>query len=210
MKSKTGWQDSRIIKDQSFSRYIENDGAASGMIDFNGVPGLLASEGNESFRHYIEWLGLASDPKLVVLSSVHHYYYDAEEMRHIKTVVNLKELNHIKDISGYLKSMYLILPPKCYLLGCFVDNKRQSIFSFIENKTSPDSDRKSEEVKNGIVSRVPILNTIFTFLDAKTNKYLSTGQVSILFENNGFRIIDMTELNGLTYFCLQTLRSIDN
>lgn len=210
MKSRNNWQETKSIKYQTINTSAKQESRDSDLINQNGISNMLITEGNSNFSHYIEWLGLSRDPKLVVLSSIHHYYYDAEEMKNIKTVVNLKELNYIKDINTFLHSMFLILPPKCYLLGCFVDNKKQSIFSFRGRKYSFENDKQSEEVQNGIASRVPILNTIFTFLDLKTNKSLSRNNVTLLLGNNGFKIIDMTELNELTYFCSQSQRTLDN
>jgi hypothetical protein len=174
----------------------------------NHISEILSTEGNESFRHYIEWLGLSPDPRLVVLSSIHHYYYDAEDMINIKTVVNLKALNQIKEINNFFNSMFLILPVRCYLIGCFIDNKKQSGFSFKRRYTDISSQRNSEEY--GITSGVPFLNKLFGFLDAKTNRYLSGKNVSQLLSNNGFKVMDMTELEGLTYFCAQSQRSADN
>jgi hypothetical protein len=210
MKGSSTLQETKTIKDQMISTPDNTERGAYDPNSLNGVSRMLKTEVNISFSNYIEWLGLSNDPKLVVLSSVHHYYYDAEEMKNIKTVVNLKELNYIKDISSFLNSMFLILPPKSYLLGCFVDSKKQGIFSFREKKTVSYNNEQSEEIKNGITSRVPFLNLLFTFLDAKTNKYLSRSNVTLLLENNGFKIADMTELNGLTYFCSQSQRTLDN
>jgi hypothetical protein len=171
---------------------------------------MLTSEGNHSFRHYIEWLGLSHDTKLVVLSSIHHYYYDAEEMTNVKTVVNLKELNQIKEINSFLHSMFLVLPPKCCLIGCFVDNKKQNGFSLRKRPSVSYSNSTTENEKNGIVSSIPFLNTIFSLLDAKTNKYLSGKHVIQLLRNNGFLVMDMTELEGQTYFCAQSQRMAAN
>jgi hypothetical protein len=210
MKGRTTIQKTNAITDQMISTSGNKEGNANGVINLDGISDMLIKECNTSFSNYLEWLGLSRDPKLVVLSSVHHYYYDAEEMKNVKTVVNLKELNYIKDISSFLHSMFLILPPKSFLLGCFADNKKQGIFSFRERKTMSGSDKEDEEIKNGIVSRVPILNTLFTFLDAKTFNYLSRSNVSLLLENNGFKVADMTELNGLTYFCSQNQRTTGN
>ena len=56
----------------------------------NQAINILINEGGESFYKYVDWLGLANDPDLVVLSSLHHYYYDADEMNKVKTVINLK------------------------------------------------------------------------------------------------------------------------
>jgi hypothetical protein len=204
MKTRMTKQETKAVKDQTITISDNKESSALDQTNINVVSGMLQTEGNQSFNNYIEWLGLARDAKLVVLSSIHHYYYDAEEMKNIKTVVNLKELNYIKDISTFLHSIFLILPPKSYLLGCFLDNKRQGIFSLRERKPVNSNDVKSDEFKNGITSRVPLLNTLFTFLDAKTNKYLSRNIVTLHLENNGFKVVDMTELNGLTYFCSQS------
>jgi hypothetical protein len=188
---------------------MEESGHAD-LIKINRIPEILASEGNESFRHYIEWLGLSRDSKLVVLSSIHHYYYDAEEMASVRTVVSLRELNHMKDINSFLHSMFLILPHRCHLIGCFIDNKKQNVFSLRKRSSGSGDSVMSEAEKNGIVSRIPFLNTIFTILDAKANKYLSGKIVTHLLSNNGFEVLDMTELEDLTYFCAQNQRSADN
>ena len=210
MKGRIQIQETDIDNNQMISTSGKPKSAPADLIKINRISEILTSEGNESFRHYIEWLGLSRDPKLVVLSSVHHYYYDAEEMKNVKTVVNLKELNQIKEINNFLNSMFLILPPKCYLIGCFVDNKKQNGFSFRKRSSDTILKYKTEEEMNGIVSKIPFLNTIFSFLDAKPNKYLSGKNVTHLLRNNGFKVMDMTELKGLTYFCAQSQRLADN
>jgi hypothetical protein len=210
MKSRITVRETDIGNNQKISTSANKESAMADLMKINPISEILTSEGNESFSQYIEWLGLSRDPKLVVLSSIHHYYYDAEEMQNIKTVVNLRELNQIKEINNFLNSMFLILPPKCYLIGCFVDNKRQNGLSFKKRSTDTRSNIETEEEKNGIVSTIPILNKIFSILDAKTNKYLSRKNVTQLRRNNGFKVMDMTELEGLTYFCCQNQRSADN
>jgi hypothetical protein len=210
MKGRLHTRETYLNNNQRISTTGKEDGAADDLIKINRLPEILASEGNESFRHYIEWLGLSRDPKLIVLSSIHHYYYDAEEMINVTTVVNLKVLNHLKDINSFLNSMFLILPARCYLIGCFVDNKKQNVFSLRKRSAGRGDVALSEAEKNGIVSRIPFLNTIFTILDAKANKYLSGKIVTQLLVNNGFEVMDMTELDGLTYFCAQNRRTAEN
>ena len=210
MKGKPQIRETDLDNNQRISASGMEESASSDFIKINHIPEILAYECNESFRHYIEWLGLSRDPKLVVLSSIHHYYYDAEEMTGVGTVINLRELNHMKDINTFLNSMFLILPPKCYLIGCFIDNKKQNIFSLRKRPAGSGETLMSEAEKNGIVSRIPFFNTIFTILDAKANKYLSRKLVSQLLTNNGFEIMDMTELEGLTYFCARNQRSANN
>ncbi len=210
MKGRIQTREAETGNNQMINASGKPDSAPADLIRINHISEILSSEGNENFRHYTEWLGLARDPKQIVLSSIHHYYYDAEEMINIKTVVNLKELNHIREINDFLHSMFLILPPKCYLIGCFLDNKKQGLFSSRKKFSDSDSDIISEEEKNGIVSRIPFLDIIFRILDAKTNNLLSGKIVTQLLRNNGFNVIDMTELSGLTYFCAQNQRSAEN
>lgn len=210
MKHRTEIREPDIINNQKISITDSTENAPVDIIKINRIAEILAAEGNESFKHYIEWLGLSRDPKLVVLSSVHHYYYDAEEMKNVRTVVNLKELNQIRETGSFLQSMYLILPPKCYFIGCFVDNKKQNGFSFRKRSLNYNKRQKPEDVNNGIASRIPFLNMIFNILDLKTNKFLSRKTVTQLLQNYGFKVIDMTELEGLTYFCAQSLRTDEN
>ncbi len=168
----------------------------------------IRAEGCEDFVSYIEWLGLGKDPNLVVLSSMHHYYYDAEEMKNVKSVINLKELNHIKDLKSFLHSIFHILPQKSYFVGSFVDNKKNSGFELRNSLSSHKNKTNSEAVENGILSRIPFLNMLFSLLDSRTNNYLSRKSASLLIESYGFKILDMTEINNLTYLCAQRIKKV--
>jgi len=170
---------------------------------------ILTNEDSENFAKYIEFLGIDKDTNLVVLSSLHHYYYDAEEMINVKTVINLKELNQIKQLKDFLHSVFHILPPKCNFIGCFINNKKQNTYGLNTNQLYFYK-RNSEAIENGIVSSNPFLNKIYNMIDSKTNKYMSERSVSLLLEENGFKVVNMTEIDGLTYFCAQSLRTADN
>jgi len=176
----------------------------------NAIFRTLTNEEGDNFVNYIEQLDLVKDPNMVVLSSLHHYYYDAEEMIGIKTVINLKELNQVKQLKDFLHSIFHILPAGCNLIGCFVNNKKQS--GFVLNTSPSDSyyRRNSDAIENGIASSSPFLNMIYNLIDSKSNKYMSERSVSGLLREHGFKVLDMTELDGLTYFCAQSLRTADN
>ena len=66
----------------------------------------LLAEGGENFYHYINWLGLGKDPNLMVLSSIHHYYYDFNDLKGVKTLINLKKLNEINHIDTFLAQCF--------------------------------------------------------------------------------------------------------
>jgi len=199
-----------VINNQRINTLFELTDTSIGLAENNPVFEILTAEGCENFVNYIEWLGLAKDPNLVVLSSQHHYYYDAEEMKNVKTVINLKELNQIKQINSFLHSIFHILPQKSNFIGCFVDNKKINGYVIRNNSSSYHNKRSFDAIENGIVSRIPFLNMLYSFMDSRTNKYMSGTSVSLLLEDHGFKVLDMTELNGLTYFCAQRLRTADN
>jgi len=163
----------------------------------------LIAEGGVNFYNYIRKLGLERDPGLVVISSRHHFYYDADDMNKVKTLVNVTELNQIKWIVDFLHTCYQIMPQKSNLIGCFVDNKKIPRYKLRSSSTSNIVKRDFDAIENGIVSRVPFINRLYSMLDSKTNTYMSQSSVCFLLEDYGFKILDMTELDELTFFKAQ-------
>lgn len=176
----------------------------------NSVQKILDTKAAENFVRYLDQLSVEKDSNLVVLASSHHYYYDAEEMINVRTMVNLTELNQIKQLKDFLHSIFRILPPKCTFIGCFVNNKKQDGFVLNSSPTDSYYKRNSDAIENGIASSSPILTMIYNMIDSKTYKYLSDRSVSLLLGEHGFTVTNMTEIDGLTYFCAQSLRSDDN
>jgi hypothetical protein len=195
-----------LFKAYNTGKSIFRSSLQAELIEANPVYEKLANEGCENFYNYIEWLGLAKDPNVTVLSSSHHYFYDTEELKKVKTMVNLKQLNYIRQIKDFLHTIFRTLPLKSYFLGCFIENKNQD-GSFLDLfKTQNISELQSDEVENGISSKVPFINMMYNILDARTNRHLSKRTVSLLLGNAGLKVLDMTELNGLTYFCAQKVK----
>lgn len=163
----------------------------------------LTAEGGKSFYDYIDWIGLIKDPNLIVLSSVHHYYFDANDLKNTSTVVNLKQLNLISSIGMFLHTIYNVMPSKGNFIGCYLDNDKQHQFVNDNLLSQYQAKHKVDPFENGITSRIPFLNTIYNLMDSRTDRGLTRGDVSILLKKSGFRVLDMTELNGLTYFHAQ-------
>jgi hypothetical protein len=194
MKERTVIKKSEITDNMNVNTRIGQTDTAFDLVKNNPGIEILASEGNDDLVNYIEWLGLDKDPNLIVLSSVHHYYYDINEMKNVKTVVNLIQLNQVKDIRSFFHTIDHILSPNCGFIGYFIDNKKQ-------NGSSPMKNHEDyESFENGIISKIPLLNKIYDMMDSKTNKNMSGNSVSLLLEEHGFKVMDMTEMNGLTYF----------
>lgn len=143
--------------------------------------GHMIAEGGETFFHYLKDIGLAKDPNLLVLSSNHHYYYDDSDLRSIRTLINLKKLNFIKHLDSFLQTLFRILPANAHFIGCFSDNKTQNgnAYSYYPSR---------------------LFNRFINFLDARTDRNMGKDDVSRLFESYGFKVVDMTDINGETYF----------
>lgn len=158
------------------------------------------------FWDYLEWLGLSDDSNLIILSPSNHYYYDDEDLKEVTAILNLKQLNHIKELRDFLKTINQMLKSDSYFVGSFVERKHQ--YSFFSNSIYPDKSLQGEvdPVENGIASRIPILNLLYDFMDSRVNnRNLTRKSVTALLENSGFRILDMSEINGITCFCARKI-----
>lgn len=199
-----------VTNNQTFDSFMNLTDTTVDLIGNSQIDDVLSSEGHENFVSYLEILGYGKEQNPVVLSSLHHYYYDAEEMKNVKTVINLKELNLIKHIKHFLHSVFRILPPKSKLIGCFVDNKKVNGYVLRNYLPSHIKNGSSDAVENGIVSRIPFLNMLYSIMDSRTNNYMSKSSVTLLLKDHGFKVLDMTELHGITFFCAQSLKTVVN
>jgi hypothetical protein len=196
-----------IISTQSISTNLSIAFGQRGASDTGKANSALFAEGGLNFYNYIRRLGLENDPDIVVISSLRHFYYDAEEMIKVKTLVNLTELNRVKRVVDFLYTCYQIMPHKSYLIGCFVDNMKIPRYRLRNNSASNIVKRDFDPSEYGIVSAVPFINRLYGILDSKTNTYMSRSSFVFLLEDYGFKVLDMTEQNELTYFQAQKARA---
>jgi len=148
------------------------------------IPEKFSQEVDENFMNYLSWHGLANEDNTLVLSSRLHYYYDYEELKEITTLINLKKLNLVKHLDDFLHTLYNGLSPKTNFVGCFTDRKVQK--------------------GKGISSR--LYKKFLNFIDAKIDTEIDGQEFSKMLESHGFKVIDMTEIDGLTYFRTQNFR----
>jgi hypothetical protein len=139
----------------------------------------------ESFSSYINWSELKKDSSVLVLSPMHHYYYDMDELKGVKTIINLKRLNFMNHLESFIHVIGDILSPDARFIGCFADQNTQK--------------------NTGLHSR--IYKRLIAFLDGRTDIRIEKGKLQRLVESAGFGIIDMTEINGLTYFTISKCKS---
>jgi hypothetical protein len=157
----------------------------------SGNHGLLTSgqrnDPDENILVYLNNLGLKDEQHCLVLTPSQHYYYNEEDLKDIRTMVNLKELNQIKDVDKFLHSLFRILQPGASFVGCFEDSEVPSV-------------RIHNEKPSGL------LTWFLSFLEGKAGRKISRHQVYELLESHGFKIFDMKVINGLTYFYSTNVR----
>ena len=61
--------------------------------------------------------------------------------------------------------------------------------------------------QKGISMTSRMYKKFINFLDSKIDIEIDSKDISKLLESHGFKIIDMTEINGLTYFRTQNYRA---
>ena len=166
----------------------------------------LPERAREDFFNYLSEQDLAGETGMLVIPANRHFFYDAEDMRKVKTVVSLKQLNHIREMKEFLKTIADLLPQKSNFIGCFIDNKSQSGFSDKYDRLQSQELEKSETYENGIESRIPFINRMYNFIDSRTNRYLTRRSVKNLLEECGLQVVEMTNLHGMTYFYTQKKR----
>jgi len=163
----------------------------------------LSDDVREDLINYLDRMGLVNEAGMLVIPSTRHYFYDADDMKGVRTVVNLKQLNHVREIRDFLRNIADLLPHKSNFVGCFVDNKIQNGFSDKYSNLPRQVSEKAEAYENGIESRIPFINRMYSFIDSRTNRYLTKRAVTRLLEESGLQLVGMTEVNGLTYFWTQ-------
>ena len=144
----------------------------------------LVAEGGESLFRYLKSLNLSKEPNLLVLPSNHHYFYEEDDLKNVRILINLRRLNLIRDPDKFLQNLSKILPKNISFVGCFSETNNFNWDGFFSG----------------------LSNRVTNFLDFKTDNRMNKKNVSELLEKYGFKIIDMTEINGLTYFYSQNVR----
>lgn len=151
-----------------------------GKADLNQVSSGLTAEDGRNFFHYLKSFKLTKDPDLLILPPNNHYYFDENELRNVRTLINLKNLNLIKELDNFLYTLIRLLPPEANFLGYFSYSKM--------SLSSGDS------LFSGLSAKLT------NFLDFRTDHNMDEKELTDRLYKYGFRTIDMTEMNGLIFF----------
>jgi hypothetical protein len=130
----------------------------------------------------VSTLNIKDDSNTLILSPVHHYYYNIDEIKDVRTLIHTKELNKVSDLKRFMNNTLHVLSKDSMFIGCFRDNKiRQNIFY-----------------------RNRVFYWFNNILDGNAiYRYMSRTMVIKMFMKLKLEIIDMSEVDGITYFCVK-------
>ena len=163
------------------------DNRSERVTGFSESVATLISEGGVNFFRYLKKRGMSGETDLIVLSSKSHYFYDENDLKRVRVLVNLRKLNVIKHLDMFLNTLVRILPPDTSFVGYFSDNNAN-----IQHSLS------------SLISR--LYGRLINLMDGKTDRVMNTNDVRGLLERNGFEVMNMTTISGQTYFhshCVQ-------
>ena len=177
----------RFTNDGNDNINLNKERTSFGRTGFSPAIINMVAEAGINFYSYLKNIGLSKEPDLMILSSKHHYYCNEKELKSVRTLINLKKLNLIKHLDMFLFTLVRILPQNANFIGCFSDSKalKGNEFHFYQ----PSG----------------LFNRFINFLDSSTDHNMDKNEVSEILKRNGFKIVDMTEMNGLTYFYSQKI-----
>jgi hypothetical protein len=151
-----------------------------------GIFNLLAEVGLNFFR-FLKSLGMSGEPNLIVLSSKDNYSCNEHELKNARIIINLKKLNLIKHLDLFLNTLVRILPPNTSFIGYFSDEETMNGSGFSPGKV------------------LLLLNRVYNLFSSRKNHIMSRRDVTELLGKNGFKTLNMKEMNGLTYFISQNV-----
>ena len=134
-----------------------------------------------SFFSYMRRTGLFGRPWLIILSSQEGANYGRTDLSQARTLINLRRLNLIKHLEMFVSSLARLLPPETTFVGCFA--------------CQGNSDHDARYSGN-----MPLFISKLNHRRPAHHVELNPDKVSAILSRCGLVVIDMMELNGLTYF----------
>lgn len=166
----------------------------------------LLNDGCEDLYTYINWMNLSENYNAIVLPATSYHYHIPEDLEDTEVLVNLKPLNLFEDLGSFLSSVLAILPEYSYFTG-FLENyaneKRMSGSDIrhdndkIKQHVYTGEDTKSNGKPSFLRKKMQVL-----YKNCIKGSLTKEGLKSLL-DNSGFKVLDITVLNGKTFFYVQ-------
>jgi hypothetical protein len=135
--------------------------------------------------------------------------FGTDELKSVKTLVNLRLLNHINYAGYFLESMNKILPIGGNFVGCFVDKANVKKVQGLKKSAKNNSMLLMNFIENSDkISFFPI--NWFRDFFGKRKLFLTSEEIKAMLIKNGFHVSNMTVINGITYFISDKIFELKN
>jgi hypothetical protein len=134
-----------------------------------------------SFFRYLWCAGLTRESGMIILSSHEGANWGRRDIGNARMLINLRRLDLIRHLEMFVSSLVRLLPPETTFVGCFAQRGLDA--------AGTQASGSHGGFWNGLSGH-----------GGGTCQMLSRARVSALLEGSGLEVIDMREMNGLTYF----------
>jgi hypothetical protein len=170
----------------------------------NSVFSEIKEEAGQEVYSYLEKFKLTESENILFLPMVRHYLYNSEELKKVDCIVNFKLLNSVPHIRYFLVTMNRLLPLEGQFVGCFLDyNKQKQRIMKTKHSFLGYAFLMSYVFVNRIIPRIPVMKQMQHVLNSGKVKCLAKDEAKSLLDKHGFKIVNMTEIDGLTYFIVR-------
>jgi len=165
----------------------------------------LLNDGCEDFYNYITWLDIDENFIATVLPVISCYCYIPEELEETDIIINLKPINLIKDLKAFFVKMRTLIPEYSYLTGYFENNDTDNLKLKDAMTVKSIYDRRNGKKYSRHIRymRSWVHKIVTRFFNKGISNMLTKKSATSLLEDTGFTVMNITGLNGKTYFCAQ-------
>ena len=122
--------------------------------------------------------------KKILFLSTKSYFYEADELLKIKSIVFLKKLNDIIHLDRIIENVYHSAPVDTIICGSFINTEIAEVGHY----------RKLFEM-------------MYNFLVLNGNRTLSLKRVISYLTAYNFKLLNVSEINGVTYFHAKKIKN---
>ena len=196
-----------ITKPEILIKRVVRKDIKSNVLKVNPVFADIIEESGKEVFDYLERLGVTSKQKILFLSCTRHYLYDSEDLKGVGSIVNFRLTNSIGHVRHYLHTMHRILLEDGYYAGCFLDykNQRQGMLTGYHSLLG-HAFLFLYRFMNRVVPRIPLINKVQHVLNSGEIKCITSNELKELLKKNGFQVIDMVEIEKVTYFVARKIK----
>ncbi len=148
------------------------------------------------------------DQKVLYLSNIKHYIFDADTLFDVNTIINLRLLNRISHIYYFLYNTNRLLPLYGYYLGCFESHHQtKRRLKLIRPKIAGSMIYVLSYFFDDFLPKIPVIRNIYLWANGGRLNSLSMFDCVTLLSKNGFLLTNSMTINNIEYFVAKKVKT---